>query len=156
MEVLTHTETVAAHAFAFSDEAFDLGLTELAEELKKVGDTLSSQIEQILQTKEDIRALQKKRQDTQAELERFYQAMTLHMTHALNAERVDVLCPGRYLGVLERMRFRRRRLKDWAVRDPKLFSLFQAHTRAIAHFAQATDPVYQSFRPRYHPRPSQG
>lgn len=110
MTALNHVASAIHAAEVFADEAEDLGLQPLAEELRKGALTLTRQLDRALEFKEEVPKARDARRLARESLQNLYMDVTARLAFHLPPDEVARIAPGSMVDVSERVRFTIRKL----------------------------------------------
>jgi hypothetical protein len=138
MQALHHVESAIHHAICLADEAEDLLMMELAKSLRHLASLVSEQLEAALRGLDRVEEVKKGRALAHDLLSAAYGALTCQMGEVLDSQSLRKLTPGGHLDVVERTRYRLRRLSAMKSTDA-VADLRLEHERALADYERAVD-----------------
>ena len=139
MSSLFHAKSVEVHLENFMDEALDLGLVSLSEELQSASDQLRT----VIQQAEDW--FQKRENEKEAmklmdqKLLFYLGQSTMEMAFVLSERDYAALLTGRNLSVATRLAYRLRVLQKIAPQTPSLADFCRSHAQILREYDEKVD-----------------
>lgn len=111
MRCLQHVAAAVRHAEHLADEADDLELTDLARRLRALAALVARDLDEAVRLLDDVEPAREARALAHDALSSVYGETTLRLDADLPKAQVALLSPGGHLDVVERVRYRLRRLE---------------------------------------------
>ena len=137
LHALRHVSSAIHHAEGLADEADDLGVAELATRLRAHGRVVLDDLEQACRAIDDVEPARLGRERSHEVLTAVYNDVTLQIERLLSPEQSSRLSPGGHLDVVERARYRLRRMPERG--DSAYLDVRALLERAVFHYDTAVD-----------------
>ena len=137
LQSLKHVATAVRHAEVLADEAQDLDQTELALRLRGRGESLAIDVEDAVAAHDLVAPMREARLRAHAQLDAAYADTTVRLAALMGPDELSRLSPGGYLDVVERARFRSRRLESRG--DDRIDRIHDDLQRMLERYDAAVD-----------------
>jgi hypothetical protein len=139
MRSLHHVASAIRHAEHLADEAEDLAMTDLSARLRTLGAIVALDLERAVRILEDVEPARDARALAHQSLSSVYGEATLRLETSLPRGEVSRLSPGGHLDVVERVRYRLRRLETRDDEDQVLIDVRTDLERALFAYDTTID-----------------
>lgn len=137
LQALKHVAAAVRHAEVLADEAEDLAQLELARRLRHQAVSLGTDVEDAVAAHDLVTPMREQRLRAHAQLDAAYADATVRLAALLGPDELSRLSPGGYLDVVERARFRARRLEQHD--DTRIDQILLELTSALDRYDAAVD-----------------